>query len=176
MSMSTENIVGVREAFDPKPEDWWKAKLVRVTADKRILSTKLTNGDLVFIHERDITFAPHGHYFCLPCDGSTEVVVRIEPNPVNNTHRWRALEAQFVVEEFEPLRERGHVQDWRPSGYGNCGSIRRFCQCGIFAKGNDTDPTDFVPSDEVEFEVSFNERRGRFTAYDVKLVKRSKQS
>lgn len=154
------------QEFNPKPEEWWNAVLTHVNTEKKTLTATLTTGERVWTHERDVTFCPHGHYLCLPCDGSTQMSVRIE----RQNHRlypFRALEAQIAVDEFEPLRERGVILNW----LGNVGSIRRPCKCGIFAKsGSETIHLD--GGDEVEFDVEWSDFKQKFIAQHITLVKR----
>ncbi len=156
------------QEFNPQPDEWFAATLTHVNLEKKTLTATLSDGSRVWTHERDVTFCPHGHYLCLPCDGSVQMTVRI----TRQNHRlypFRALEAQIAVDEFEPLRERGVILSW----LGNVGSIRRPCKCSIFAKsGNET--IDLFQGDEVEFEVEWSDFKQKFIAQHLTLIKRNK--
>ncbi len=158
------------QEFNPQPDEWFAATLTHVNRENKTLTATLSNGERVWIYEREITFSPGGHYFCLPTDGSVEISVRIEKQQ-HRLYPYRALEVSFSVDDFEPVRERGFVQDWR----GNCGGIRRICKCAIFAPPNGSvNARPFFPGDEVEFDVDYSEIKKTYVAKNVELVKSAK--
>src|SRR5258706_11260793 len=154
------------QEFNPKPAEWFAATLTHVNRENKTLTATLSNNERVWVYEREVKFSPGGHYFCLPTDGSIEFSVRIERQN-HHLYPYRALEAQITSDDFEPVRERGFVQDWR----GNCGGIRRICKCAIFAPPNGSvNARSFFPGDEVEFDVDYSEIKKMYVAKNVELV------
>ena len=151
--------------WEPKSDEWYACRLVKIAPTKRHLIGELSTGDLVWIKESVITFAPNCHSFCLPLgrDGSVTASVRIERCEEGHFYPFRAIELQISDEGIElpplPASEPAIVEHWK----NNCGSVRRACGCSLFCKiGNKPDDGYFSPGATVDIYLEFNSHRQQF--------------
>ena len=153
------------QSWTPDSGEWLWCKLVKIAPTRRHLIGELSTGDLVWIRESTISFAPNGHSYCLPIgrDGSVTASVRIERCDEGHFYPFRAIECQISDEGIElpplPPREPAIVEHWK----NNCGSVRRACGCSLFCKiGNKPDDGYFRPGESVDIYLEFNTHRQQF--------------
>lgn len=145
------------DPVDVDPNDWFECVLKRRLPALPILIGEFSNGQTVWIHEREVTRLP-GHSLCLP--PGTPLFVRMEINKpkkgeIHKKYQYRALEAQIDGEPVE-LHAQGTVTNWR----GSYGGARRDCGCNIFLRTEGADvELGLNAGDRVEFDLMYSEKR-----------------
>jgi hypothetical protein len=146
------------ELWIPKPEDWYEAVLTMTAPNKGFIVGQLSNDESVWIHAKDITYGGTGkHHYCLPCDGSVAMSLRIERQE-HSAFPYRAIECQIFADLKVTSREEGTVVYWRES----YGSVRRPCGCTVFARQGKHDGGYFPVGAPIVIDVAFSEVRGDF--------------
>jgi hypothetical protein len=146
------------ETFNPSPDEWYSATLYETFPRKGYIVAQLSNGELVFVSEKVLTFGgPGKHCYCLPL--GTTMSVRIEPQS-GSKYPYKAAEAQIEADVKAPtIREEVTITSWRQK----FGGARRSCGCGLFIWFNSRhDEADFQPGDTITVDVSFSNKRGDF--------------
>jgi hypothetical protein len=156
--------IEVDEAFVPDPRDWFDCVLSLKLQDSIV--GELSNGESVWICERDITVKNGGHSLCLPKD--TRLAVRLEPNRRENSFRYSALECQVLdTEQPKETHATGTVLHWG----GTLGGARMPCGCSIgIGTATRDEVLDLNPGDPVEFEIIFYPKKQKYIGINVQPV------
>jgi len=153
------------EPWVPDPNDFFDCTLASRLGPVAIIG-ELSNQQLVWIHERDITVRPSGHSVCLP--KGTKTVVRLALNTKNPRFSFRALECQVMVDgEQKESHATGEITYWT----GSLGSVRMDCGCTIaVGTASRDDQLDLNIRDRVEFDIVFSEKLQKFVGRDITVL------
>lgn len=158
-----EQVIEAVEPWIPDPNDFFDCTLSSRLGAAVIIG-ELSNQELVWVHERDITVRPNGHSLCLP--KGTKMFVRLALNTKNPRFQFRALECQIEDEQKES-HATGAITYWT----GSLGSARMGCGCSIgIGTASRDDQLDLNVGDRVEFDIVFSEKLQKVLGKNITVL------
>ena len=139
--------------FIPRTDEWFDCTLKDKLHNSYSAILELSNGQLVWCHERDFTVRNAGHSLC---QKGAKAVVRIEKNLEARRYEFRALECQLIVDgEEKESHVTGEITHWT----GSLGSARMGCGCSLqIATASRYEELELAVGDHVEFDVVWKDK------------------